>query len=104
MALSSTAVPRYYGKFRNAIIRGEIPVNLEISLQINRIDYLIRCIFCHCKGEARGNPFPFSVLYGLPKYSIPDAVEERVQRSRSSGGIRTPGQQADPRGSAFRSV
>lgn len=42
MALSNTAVPKYYGKFRDAVIRGEIPVNREISLQMNRIDYLIR--------------------------------------------------------------
>lgn len=42
MALSNTAVPRYYGAFRDAVIRGEIPVCREISLQMNRIDYLIR--------------------------------------------------------------
>ncbi|MBE6724967.1 MAG: terminase [Ruminococcaceae bacterium] len=42
MALSNTAVPRYYGVFRDAVIRGEIPVCREISLQMNRIDYLIR--------------------------------------------------------------
>lgn len=41
MALSNTAVPRYYGMFRNAVIRGEIPVNEEISLEMNRIDGLI---------------------------------------------------------------
>lgn len=32
MALSNTAVPRYYGKFRDAVIRGEIPVNESIPL------------------------------------------------------------------------
>lgn len=42
MALSNTAVPRYYGQFRDAVIRGEIPVCREISMQMNRIDYLIR--------------------------------------------------------------
>jgi len=41
MALSNTAVPTYYGKFRDAVIRGEIPVNREISLEMNRIDALI---------------------------------------------------------------
>ena len=42
MALSNTAVPRYYGMFRDAVIRGEIPVCREISMQMNRIDSLIR--------------------------------------------------------------
>lgn len=41
MALSNIAVPRYYGEFRNAVLRGEIPVNIEVSLQMNRIDALI---------------------------------------------------------------
>lgn len=41
MALSNTAVPIEYGKFRDAVLRGEIPVNSEISMQMNRIDYLI---------------------------------------------------------------
>ena len=39
--LSNTAVPKYYGRFRDAVIRGEIPVNEEISLEMNRIDALI---------------------------------------------------------------
>ena len=41
MALSNTAVPKYYGQFRDAVIRGEIPVNKEISMEMNRIDDLI---------------------------------------------------------------
>lgn len=41
MTLSNTAVPIYYGEFRDAVIRGEIPVNREISLEMNRIDDLI---------------------------------------------------------------
>ena len=41
MALSNTAVPKYYGRFRDAVIRGEIPVNKEISMEMNRIDALI---------------------------------------------------------------
>lgn len=42
MALSNTATPRYYGMFRDAVLRGEIPVNREIDLEMNRIDNLIR--------------------------------------------------------------
>ena len=42
MGLSNTAVPIYYGKFRDAVIRGEIPVNEKISMEMNRIDDLIR--------------------------------------------------------------
>ena len=41
MALSNTATPKYYGRFRDAVIRGEIPVNKEISMEMNRIDDLI---------------------------------------------------------------
>lgn len=41
MALSNTAVPKYYGLFRDAVLRGEIPVNREVSLEMNRVDSLI---------------------------------------------------------------
>ena len=41
MALSNTATPKYYGLFRDAVIRGEIPINKEISMEMNRIDDLI---------------------------------------------------------------
>lgn len=41
MALSNTAVPKYYGQFRDAVIRGEVPVNREVSMEMNRIDALI---------------------------------------------------------------
>ena len=41
MALSNTAVPRYYGAFRDAVLRQEIPVNKEVSMQMNLIDSLI---------------------------------------------------------------
>lgn len=41
MALSNTAVPKYYGEFRDSVIRGEIPVCKEISLEMDRIDDLI---------------------------------------------------------------
>ena len=41
MALSNTAVPIYYGRFRDAVINGEIPVNKEVEMEMNRIDGLI---------------------------------------------------------------
>lgn len=41
MALSNTATPIYYGQFRDAVLRGDIPVNREISAEMNRIDALI---------------------------------------------------------------
>lgn len=39
--LSNTATPRYYGEFRDAVLRGDIPVNEKISMEMNRIDELI---------------------------------------------------------------
>lgn len=42
MALSNTATPKYYGRFRDAVIRGDIPVCKEISMEMNRIDDLIK--------------------------------------------------------------
>ena len=42
MSLSNTATPYYYGQFREAVMRGEIPVNKWISKEMNRIDALIR--------------------------------------------------------------
>lgn len=42
MALSNTETPYYYGQFREAVLRGEIPVCQEISMEMNRIDELIR--------------------------------------------------------------
>ena len=41
MALSNTATPKYYGMFRDAVIRGEIPICKEIEMEMNRIDALI---------------------------------------------------------------
>ena len=41
MALSNTAVPKYYGRFREAVERGDIPVCREIAMEMNRIDALI---------------------------------------------------------------
>ena len=41
MGLSNTATPIYYGQFRDSVIRGEIPVNKEIAMEMNRIDELI---------------------------------------------------------------
>lgn len=42
MALSNTAVPKYYGQFRDKVLAGEIPVCEEISMEMNRIDNLIK--------------------------------------------------------------
>lgn len=42
MALSNTATPKYYGQFRDAVLRGEIPVCKEVAMEMNRIDDLIR--------------------------------------------------------------
>lgn len=41
MALSNTAVPFYYGQFRDAVIRGEIPISNEVAMEMRRIDELI---------------------------------------------------------------
>jgi phage terminase large subunit-like protein len=41
LALANKATPRYYGEFRQKVLRGQIPVNREISLEMNRIDDLI---------------------------------------------------------------
>lgn len=41
MSLSNTATPIYYGQFRDAVLRGEIPVNREVAMEMNRIDELI---------------------------------------------------------------
>lgn len=41
MALSNTATPKYYGQFREAVMRGDIPVNREIAMEMDRIDSLI---------------------------------------------------------------
>ena len=41
MALSNTAVPKFYGEFREKVLNGEIPVNYYVSLEMNRIDRLI---------------------------------------------------------------
>lgn len=41
MSLSNTATPKYYGRFREAVLRGEILVNREVSMEMNRIDELI---------------------------------------------------------------
>ena len=41
MALSNTATPKYYGEFRDAVMRGDIPVCREIAMEMNRIDDLI---------------------------------------------------------------
>ena len=52
MALSNTAVPYYYGLFRDSVLAGEIPVNREISMEMNRIDALIANPGVYYDGEA----------------------------------------------------
>ena len=41
MSLSNTATPKYYGLFKAAVVRGEIPVNQYVSMEMNRIEQLI---------------------------------------------------------------
>ena len=41
MALCNKSIPKYYGEFREAVLRGDIPVNEEISMEMNRIDALV---------------------------------------------------------------
>lgn len=52
MSLSNTATPVYYGQFRDAVLRGEIPVCKEISMEMNRIDDLIRNPKFYYDGDA----------------------------------------------------
>ena len=52
MALSNTATPRYYGQFRAAVIRGEIPICREIEMEMHRIDDLIADHRYYYDGEA----------------------------------------------------
>ena len=59
MALSNTAVPRYYGEFRDMVMNGEIPICREISLEMNRIDALI---------ENRGFYYDDKAVDGFIKY------------------------------------
>lgn len=52
MALSNTATPKYYGRFREAVMRGEIPVNKEIAMEMDRIDSLIANPGVWCDNDA----------------------------------------------------
>lgn len=52
MSLSNTATPIYYGQFRDAVMRGEIPVCHEIEMEMNRIDELIRNPYIYYDDEA----------------------------------------------------
>lgn len=52
MALSNTATPKYYGRFRDAVMSGEIPVCKEISMEMNRIDDLIANPVYYYDGQA----------------------------------------------------
>jgi phage terminase large subunit-like protein len=52
MALSNTIAPKYYAAFRDKVLRGEIPVNKEIAMEMNRIDALIADPNYYCDNEA----------------------------------------------------
>lgn len=52
MSLSNTATPKYYGEFRAAVMRGEIPVNKEIAMEMDRIDSLIANPGVWCDNDA----------------------------------------------------
>lgn len=60
MALSNTATPKYYGEFRSAVMRGEIPVNAEVAMQMNLIDELIRNPNFYYDSEAIEGPIRFA--------------------------------------------
>jgi phage terminase large subunit-like protein len=80
MSLSNTAVPVYYGQFRDAVMAGEIPVNREISMEMNRIDALIanpnmyyddqavEGFIRYCEGE--GTLTDGSDLHLLPSFKL----------------------------------
>lgn len=52
MSLSNTATPKYYGQFRAAVMRGEIPVNKEVAMEMERIDSLIANPGVWCDNDA----------------------------------------------------
>lgn len=52
MSLSNTATPKYYGRFRDAVMRGEIPVNKEVAMEMDRIDSLIANPGVWCDNDA----------------------------------------------------
>lgn len=52
MSLSNTATPKYYGRFRDAVMRGEIPVNKEVAMEMERIDSLIANPGVWCDNDA----------------------------------------------------
>ena len=52
MSLSNTATPKYYGQFRAAVMRGEIPINKEIAMEMDRIDSLIANPGVWCDNDA----------------------------------------------------
>lgn len=52
MSLSNTATPKYYGRFREAVMRGEIPINKEIAMEMDRIDSLIANPGVWCDNDA----------------------------------------------------
>lgn len=52
MSLSNTAIPKYYAQFRDAVVRGEIPINREVAMEMDRIDSLIANPGVWCDNDA----------------------------------------------------
>jgi phage terminase large subunit-like protein len=76
MALSNTAVPRYYGEFREKVLKGEIAVNREIEMEMNRIDYLIKSPIyyydpCPVEGYIRFCEHELTLTDGSPVKMLP---------------------------------
>lgn len=71
MSLSNTATPYYYGQFREAVIRGDIPVNREISMEMNRIDDLIANPNMYYDDQAVGGFF----LYCESELTLTDGTD-----------------------------
>lgn len=85
MALSNTAVPKYYGMFRDAVIRGEIPVCKEISMEMNRIDDLIANPGVYYDDQAVEG----WIAYCESELTLTDGSDLSLLKSRWSGIIST---------------
>ena len=97
MSLSNTATPIYYGQFRDAVIRGEIPVCETISMEMNRIDALIANPGVYYDDKAVQGFINFCeneltltdrcvcstrLSYGQSKYSVGITLRHEVSTSR----------------------
>ena len=103
--LSNTATPIYYGRFREQVIRGEIPVCQEISMEMNRIDDLIAnvgkigylpegaiaCKYVHEIAEKKDLKLPlcdglYKILNGTDSSSDRSAVSSQLEANKISVG------------------